>query len=101
MERVDVTVIGGGPTGLFVALLLQQLNISVRVLGKSFKHGCMIMLYSDSKTDEKPSTLELGRADALNARTQQYFEVAGILNDLLPHGLKCNSKNFQPFQDSG
>ena len=36
MEQVDVTVIGGGPTGLFVALLLQQLNVSVRVLGKFF-----------------------------------------------------------------
>ncbi|KAJ4004597.1 hypothetical protein NW752_011694 [Fusarium irregulare] len=75
MEQVDVTVIGGGPTGLFVALLLQQLNVSVRVL------------------DEKPSTLELGRADALNARTQQYFEVAGILDELLPHGLKCNTSS--------
>lgn len=34
MEQVDVAVIGGGPTGLFVALLLQQLNVSIRVLGK-------------------------------------------------------------------
>ncbi|RGP81179.1 hypothetical protein FLONG3_716 [Fusarium longipes] len=75
MEQVDVTIVGGGPTGLFVALLLQQLNISVRVL------------------DEKPSTLELGRADALNARTQQYFEVAGILEELLPNGLKCNTSS--------
>jgi len=36
MEQVDVTVIGGGPTGLFVALLLQQLNVSVRALGRWF-----------------------------------------------------------------
>ena len=36
MEQVDVTVIGGGPTGLFVALLLRQLKVSVRVLGKIF-----------------------------------------------------------------
>jgi hypothetical protein len=50
--------------------------------------------------DEKPSTLELGRADALNARTQQYFEVAGFLDDLLPQGLKCNSKNSKPFPNS-
>ncbi|KAI1028281.1 hypothetical protein LB505_013377 [Fusarium chuoi] len=74
MEQVDVTIAGGGPTGLFVALLLQPLGISVRVL------------------DEKPCSLELGRADALNARTQQYFEVAGILDELLPDGLRCNSK---------
>ncbi|KAF9776902.1 hypothetical protein IL306_004847 [Fusarium sp. DS 682] len=75
MEQVDVTVIGGGPTGLFVALLLQPLGISVCVL------------------DEKPCALELGRADALNARTQQYFEVAGILDELLPDGLKCNTSS--------
>ncbi|KAF5024490.1 hypothetical protein F66182_3430 [Fusarium sp. NRRL 66182] len=75
MEEVDVTIIGGGPTGLFIALLLQPLGVSVRVL------------------DEKASTLELGRADALNARTQQYFEVAGILDELLPDGLKCNTSS--------
>ncbi|KAI1049064.1 hypothetical protein LB506_004690 [Fusarium annulatum] len=75
MEQVDVTIVGGGPTGLFVALLLQPLGISVRVL------------------DEKPCSLELGRADALNARTQQYFEVAGILDELLPDGLKCNTSS--------
>uniref|UniRef100_A0A0D2XKQ1 FAD-binding domain-containing protein n=1 Tax=Fusarium oxysporum (strain Fo5176) TaxID=660025 RepID=A0A0D2XKQ1_FUSOF len=75
MEQVDVTIVGGGPAGLFVALLLQPLGISVRVL------------------DEKPCSLELGRADALNARTQQYFEVAGILDELLPDGLKCNTSS--------
>ncbi|CEI60368.1 hypothetical protein FVEN_g6516 [Fusarium venenatum] len=75
MEEVDITIVGGGPTGLFVALLLQPLGISVRVL------------------DEKPCSLELGRADALNARTQQYFEVAGILDELLTDGLKCNTSS--------
>ncbi|KAM5356539.1 hypothetical protein ACJ41O_003185 [Fusarium nematophilum] len=75
MEEVDVTIVGGGPTGLFIALLLQPLGVSVRVL------------------DEKPSTLDLGRADALNARTQQYFEVAGILDELLPQGIKCNTSS--------
>ena len=42
--------------------------------------------------DAKPRTLDLGRADALNARTQQVFEVANILDELLPQGLKCNSE---------
>ncbi|GKU22323.1 unnamed protein product [Fusarium langsethiae] len=81
MEQVDVAIVGGGPTGLFVALLLQPLGISVRVL------------------DEKPCSLELGRADALNARTQQYFEVAGILDELLPDGLKCNTSST--FKEGG
>ncbi|KAM4063528.1 FAD binding domain-containing protein [Hirsutella rhossiliensis] len=43
--------------------------------------------------DAKPRSLELGRADALNARTQQYFEVAKILEDLLPLGLKCSTSS--------
>ncbi|KAH7108956.1 FAD binding domain-containing protein [Dactylonectria macrodidyma] len=43
--------------------------------------------------DAKPESLDLGRADALNARTQQYFEVANILDDLLPQGLECNTSS--------
>ncbi|RYP07592.1 hypothetical protein DL765_009093 [Monosporascus sp. GIB2] len=59
----DLVVIGGGPTGLLSAVLAEQLGASVCVIG---------------------------RADALNARTQQYLEVVGILDELLPKGIKCN-----------
>ncbi|KAK7423359.1 hypothetical protein QQX98_001150 [Neonectria punicea] len=75
MEEVDVAIIGGGPTGLFTGLLLHQLGVSVSIL------------------DAKPESLDLRRADALNARTQQYFEVANILDELLPQGLKCNTSS--------
>ncbi|KAH6898964.1 FAD binding domain-containing protein [Thelonectria olida] len=75
MEEVDVTIVGGGPTGLFAGLLLHELGVSVSIL------------------DAKPRTLDLGRADALNARTQQVFEVANILDELLPQGLKCNTSS--------
>lgn len=34
----------------------------------------------------------------MNARTQQYLEVVGILDDLLPKGLKCNSKILIDFK---
>lgn len=44
-------------------------------------------------SDGKPEPLQLGRADALNARTQQYLEVVGILDELLPQGLKCNTSS--------
>ncbi|KAK2593444.1 hypothetical protein QQS21_008861 [Conoideocrella luteorostrata] len=71
----DVCIIGGGPTGLFTGLLLHRLGVSV----------CII--------DGKPGPLELGRADALNARTQQYLEVADLLDELLPIGLKCNTSS--------
>ncbi|POR36250.1 FAD binding domain containing protein [Tolypocladium paradoxum] len=75
LHIVDVAIVGGGPTGLFTGLLLQRLGVSV----------CII--------DAKPKSLDLGRADALNARTQQYFEVAKLLDDLLPVGLKCNTSS--------
>lgn len=42
--------------------------------------------------DSKQGPLELGRADALNARTQQSLEVVGILDDLIQQGITCNSK---------
>ncbi|PHH79229.1 hypothetical protein CDD82_2527 [Ophiocordyceps australis] len=75
VQHVDVTIIGGGPTGLFTGLLLDRLGVSVRII------------------DAKPCSLELGRADALNARTQQSFEVAQILDDLLPLGVACNTSS--------
>ncbi|KAF4504423.1 hypothetical protein G6O67_007874 [Ophiocordyceps sinensis] len=75
VQAVDVAIVGGGPTGLFTGLLLHRMGVSVCIL------------------DAKPKCLELGRADAMNARTQQYFEVAKILHGLLPLGLKCNTSS--------
>ncbi|PTB65520.1 hypothetical protein BBK36DRAFT_1141478 [Trichoderma citrinoviride] len=56
---------------------------------------------SDSKVEEVDVAIvggmlqhtHLGRADALNARTQQYLAVVGILDELLPLGLKCNTSS--------
>ncbi|UKZ82980.1 hypothetical protein TrVFT333_010781 [Trichoderma virens FT-333] len=75
VETVDVAIVGGGPTGLLTGLLLHRLGVSVSIL------------------DAKPQSLDLGRADALNARTQQYLTVVGILDELLPQGLKCNTSS--------
>ncbi|KKP02914.1 hypothetical protein THAR02_04979 [Trichoderma harzianum] len=75
VEVVDVAIVGGGPTGLLTGLLLHRLGVSVSIL------------------DAKPQSLDLGRADALNARTQQYLTVVGILDELLPQGLKCNTSS--------
>ncbi|KAI1658649.1 FAD binding domain-containing protein [Daldinia decipiens] len=74
-EEVDLAIIGGGPTGLLSALLAARLGLSVRVI------------------DGKSGPLEVGRADALNARTQQYLEVVGVLNRLLPLGIECNTSS--------
>ncbi|KZL80264.1 fad monooxygenase [Colletotrichum incanum] len=73
--RVDLAIIGGGPTGLLTGYLAEKLGVSV----------CII--------DSKQGPLELGRADALNARTQQYLEVVGILDDLIPQGITCNTSS--------
>ncbi|KAI1086361.1 FAD binding domain-containing protein [Rostrohypoxylon terebratum] len=74
-EQVDLAIIGGGPTGLLSGLLASRLGLSVRII------------------DAKPGPLIVGRADALNARTQQYLEVVGVLNELLPLGIKCNTSS--------
>ncbi|KAH8883578.1 FAD binding domain-containing protein [Thozetella sp. PMI_491] len=64
-----------GPTGLLAGLLASRLGLTISIV------------------DAKPGPLDLGRADALNARTQQYLEVVGILDELLPQGLKCNTSS--------
>ncbi|KAK8087325.1 FAD binding domain containing protein [Apiospora phragmitis] len=74
-EEVDLVIVGGGPTGLLCAVLAQQTGLSVYII------------------DEKPSTLQAGRADGLNARTQQYLEVAGALYELRPKGIDCNTSS--------
>lgn len=90
-EQVDVAIIGGkspawccashtdsitsGPTSLLSALLLRQLGTTVSVI------------------DAKSGPLTLGRADALNARTQQYLQITGLLDELREKGIECNTSS--------
>ncbi|KKA28491.1 hypothetical protein TD95_003223 [Thielaviopsis punctulata] len=73
--NVDVTIVGGGPTGLLTGYLAQRLGVNVLIL------------------DSKEASLVVGRADALNARTQQNLELVGILDELLPEGITCNTSS--------
>ncbi|KAK7977174.1 Monooxygenase- FAD-binding protein [Apiospora saccharicola] len=73
-EEFELVIIGGGPTGLLCALLARQFGISVSLI------------------DAKQSTLEAGRADGLNARTQEYLGVSGTLDSLRPNGIVCNTR---------
>lgn len=92
-DHVDVIVVGGGPTGLFLGLLARKVGLSVTVLGAYIGTFFSKRTWELNHTqDSKPGPLEFGRADAINARTQQYFELAGLLDDLLVQGIKCNSK---------
>ncbi|KAK7921486.1 FAD monooxygenase [Apiospora marii] len=72
-ETFDLVVIGGGPTGLLCAVLARQLGLTVSII------------------EAKACTLESGRADGLNARTQQYLGVIGTLDKLRPNGIQCNT----------
>ncbi|KAF2137130.1 uncharacterized protein K452DRAFT_302277 [Aplosporella prunicola CBS 121167] len=71
----DLTIVGSGPTGLTIALLARKLGLSVFI------------------ADKAPTSLPVGRADALNARSQQTLEVVGVLDKLEPRGLKCNTSS--------
>ncbi|KAK8077075.1 FAD binding domain containing protein [Apiospora saccharicola] len=73
-EEFELVIIGGGPTGLLCALLARQFGISVSLI------------------DAKQSILEAGRADGLNARTQEYLGVSGTLDSLRPNGIVCNTR---------
>ncbi|KAG9195153.1 hypothetical protein G6011_273 [Alternaria panax] len=86
-KEVDLLIVGAGPTGLFSALLARQLGLDVCIL------------------DAKSGPLQVGGADAITARSQQYLEVAsnfasnvnkdaGILGELLNNGVKCNTSSI-------
>ncbi|KAK8009350.1 hypothetical protein PG991_011901 [Apiospora marii] len=74
-ETFDLVIIGGGPTGLLCAVLARQLGLTVSII------------------EAKACTLESGRADGLNARTQQYLGVIGTLDKLRPNGIQCNTSS--------
>lgn len=74
MEK-DIVIIGAGPVGLLSAYLAQLCGLSVFIIDKS----------------EGP--LQVGRADALNARTLQLFEIVGLFDELYPQGLPCNTSS--------
>ncbi|PRP82497.1 putative monooxygenase [Planoprotostelium fungivorum] len=73
--NIDEMRISAGPTGVTAALLAERLGLSV----------CIV--------DKASGPLELGRADALNSRTQELFEVVGALQEMTTLGLKCNTSS--------
>lgn len=71
----DVVIVGAGPVGLMCAYLGEMSGLKTIIVDKS----------------EGP--LEVGRADALNARTLQLLEVADLFKDLYPLGKPCNTSS--------
>ena len=74
-QIADVVVVGAGPVGLMCAYLGQLCGINVVIVDKS----------------EGP--LEVGRADALNARTLQLLETVDLFDELYPLGKTCNTSS--------
>ena len=67
--RCDVLVVGAGPTGLFLALLLAKLGIAVRIVDSA----------------DAPGTTS--RALAVQARTLEFYRQVGLADDVLARGL--------------
>lgn len=73
--QTDIVIVGGGPVGLMCAYLGHLNGLTSIVL------------------DKTAEPLQVGRADALNARTLQLMEVAGLFDELYPLGKACNTSS--------
>ncbi|CAE79342.1 FAD-binding protein [Bdellovibrio bacteriovorus] len=74
-QVVDLVIVGAGPVGLMCAYLAKLCGMSTVIVDKS----------------EGP--LQVGRADALNARTLQLLEVGKLFDQLYPLGKPCNTSS--------
>lgn len=74
-QQVDIMIVGAGPVGLMCSYLGQLCGLKTLVVDKS----------------EGP--LQVGRADAINARNLQLLEVIDLFKDLYPLGKKCNTSS--------
>ncbi|HEY1960623.1 MAG TPA: FAD-dependent oxidoreductase [Polyangiaceae bacterium] len=75
-HSIDVLVVGAGPTGLFLALLLAKLGVSVRVVDAA----------------EGPGTTS--RALAVQARTLEFYRQVGLVDEVLERGLVFGDVNL-------
>lgn len=73
--KADIVIVGAGPVGLMCGYLAYLSGMNVILLDKS------------------DGPLKVGRADALNARTLQLLEVAGLFDELYPLGKTCNTSS--------
>lgn len=74
-QITDLVIIGAGPVGLMCAYLGQLCGLHTTIIDKS------------------TGPLEVGRADALNARTLQLLELVDLFDKIYPLGKKCNTSS--------
>lgn len=72
---VDIVIVGAGPVGLMCAYLAKRSGMNPIII------------------DKTTGPLEVGRADALNARTLQLLESVGLFDELYPLGKPCNTSS--------
>lgn len=74
--ETDIFIVGAGPVGLACAYLAALSGLKATIIDKS------------------DGPLEVGRADALNARTLQLLEIVDLFKELYPQGLPCNTSSI-------
>ena len=74
-ETTDIVIVGAGPVGLMCAYLANLYGLSTIIVDKS------------------SAPLQVGRADALNARTLQLLEMVDLFDELYPKGKTCNTSS--------
>ena len=74
-KEVDIVVVGAGPVGLMCSYLGEICGLNIVAV------------------DKNDGALKVGRADALNARTLQLLELAGLFKELYPKGKICNTSS--------
>ncbi|EFX04851.1 pentachlorophenol 4-monooxygenase [Grosmannia clavigera kw1407] len=71
-ENYDVCVVGAGPAGLMLAAVLSRLGIKTTVL------------------DERPDRTAVGRADGIQPKTIETFQMMGLGDELLRDGVRVH-----------
>jgi 2-polyprenyl-6-methoxyphenol hydroxylase-like FAD-dependent oxidoreductase len=71
----DIAIIGAGPVGLMCGYLAEKCGLKSVIIDKS------------------DGPLQVGRADALNARTLQLLESVGLFDELYALGKPCNTSS--------
>ncbi len=75
-NNTEVLIVGAGPTGLVIALLLTKLGVTVRIVNKTAEPGTT------------------SRALSVTARTLELYRQVGLAAALVEGGVKVPAANF-------